>query len=54
MPKQFENQEETKLEDATISDATAEKRINRVAEKAADKATKTEQLYEKDNPIFSK
>jgi hypothetical protein len=54
MPKQFENQEETKLEDETVSDATAEKRIDRVAEKAVGKAAKTEQLYEKDNPVFSK
>ena len=33
MPEQFENSEATKLEDETISDATAEKRIEHVAEK---------------------
>ena len=54
MPEQFENQEVTKLEDETASDATAEKRIERVAEKAAEKSTKTEQRYDRDQPIFSK
>ena len=35
MPEQFENQEAAKLEDDTVSDATAaEKRVDRVAEKA--------------------
>ena len=28
MPEQFENPEATKLEDETVSDATAEKRMN--------------------------
>jgi hypothetical protein len=54
MPEQFENQEVTKLEDETASDATAEKRIERVAEKAAEKSTKTEQRYDEDRAIFSK
>jgi hypothetical protein len=54
MPEQFENSEATKLEDETISDATAEKRIERVAEKAAEKSTKTEQRYDSDHKIFSK
>jgi hypothetical protein len=54
MPEQFENSEATKLEGETISDATAEKRIERVAEIAAEKPTKTEQRYDKDHNIFSK
>ncbi|MGO9335934.1 MAG: hypothetical protein ACLPY1_00340 [Terracidiphilus sp.] len=54
MPEQFENSEVTKLEDQTISDATAEKRIERVADKAAEKSTTTEQRYDKDHNIFSK
>jgi hypothetical protein len=54
MPEQFENQEATKLEDKTVSDASAQERINRVAEKAAEKASKTEQRYDKDHNIFSK
>ena len=54
MPEQFENPEATKLEDKTVSDASAEKRIERVAKKAAEKASKTEQRYDKDHNIFSK
>lgn len=54
MPEQFENPEATKLEDKTISDASAEKRIDRIAEKAAEKASKTEQRYDKEHDIFSK
>jgi hypothetical protein len=53
MPEQFENQETTKLEDETNSDASAQKRTERVAEKAAEKSTKTEQRYDKDHTIFS-
>lgn len=54
MPEQFENPEPTKVEDETVSDASAEKRIERVAERAAEKASKTENNYDKDHPIFSK
>ncbi len=54
MKQQFENQEANKQKDKTDSDAAAEKRIDRVAEKAAGKATKEEQLYDANNPIFSK
>ena len=54
MPKQFENQEEAKLEEATVSDATAEKRVDQVAEKAAGKSAVTEQHYDEGHPIFSK
>lgn len=54
MSEQFENTEATKLEDETISDATAEKRIERVADKAAEKSSQTEQRYDSDHNIFSK
>jgi hypothetical protein len=54
MPEQFENSETTKLEDETISEATAEKRIERVADKAAEKSARTEQRYDSDHNIFSK
>ena len=53
MPKQFENPEAAKLEDETVSDATAEERIDRVAEKAAKKSTHTVQSYDKDHKIIS-
>jgi hypothetical protein len=54
MSEQFENSEATKLEDETISDITAEKKIERVAEKAAEQSTKTEQRYDSDHNVFSK
>ena len=53
MPKQFENPEAAKLEDETVSEATAEKRIDRVAEKAAEKSSHTVQNYDKDHKIIS-
>jgi len=37
MPEQFENPEVTKTDDKTVSESTAEKRIDRIAEKAAEK-----------------
>jgi hypothetical protein len=46
MAEQFVNPEVTKIEDETASDATAKKRIERVAEKAAEKASHTEQSYD--------
>jgi hypothetical protein len=53
MPEQFENPEAEKIEDETVSDPTAEKRIDRVAEKAAEKASKTVKKYDGDHTIFS-
>jgi hypothetical protein len=53
MAKQFENQEVTKLESETVSDATAKQRTQRVAEKAAEKASHTEQKYDQgSNDLF--
>jgi hypothetical protein len=46
MAEQFVNPEVTKIEDEAASDATAKKRIERVAEKAAEKASHTEQSYD--------
>lgn len=54
MPDQFENKEATKLEDETVSEASAEKRIERVADKAAEQSAKTEERYDRDHSIFSK
>jgi hypothetical protein len=53
MPEQFENPEVVELEDETVSDASAQKRIERVADKAAGKASHTEQAYEKDEKVIS-
>ena len=53
MPEEFENPEATRLEDETVSDATAQMRIERVAEKAAKKASHTEQSYDQgSNDLF--
>jgi hypothetical protein len=53
MPEAFENPEVTELENETVSDPSAQKRIERVADKAAGKASKTEQVYEKDEKVIS-
>jgi hypothetical protein len=53
MAKQFENPEVTKIEGETISGATAQKRIEHVAEKAAEKASHAEQSYDQEsNDLF--
>lgn len=54
MAEQFENPEVTKLENETVSDAGAHRRIEHVAEKAAEKASHAEQNYDQDHEIFSK
>jgi hypothetical protein len=54
MPEHFENQEAPKLLDETVSEVAAEKRIERVAEKEAEKSTRTMQHYDEEHPIFSK
>jgi hypothetical protein len=55
MPKQFENPQEIKVKDKTISDISPQKRIDRVADKAASKTAKTQQSFDKDNSqLFSK
>jgi hypothetical protein len=54
MPEQFENPVETEVEDETVSDPSALKRIQRVAEKAAEKSSHTEQRYDQDQTIVSK
>jgi hypothetical protein len=54
MTDQFENQDAKKLNEVTESEAATEKRINLLAEKAAKTSTRAEQIYDKNNPIFSK
>jgi predicted membrane-bound dolichyl-phosphate-mannose-protein mannosyltransferase len=53
MPKQFENPEAKKLDDEIVSVESAQKKIENVAEKAAEKPAKTEQKFDKDHKIFS-
>jgi hypothetical protein len=52
MAEQFENVQDTRVEDETTSKTTADKRIDRVAEKAAEKSTKTVQHHEESQKIF--
>ena len=54
MKQQFENEETKKRVSKTDSDAATETRINQLAEEAAEKASKTEQRYDKDHTIISK
>jgi len=50
--KQFENPEATKLEDETAAKKSADEKIQDVAEKAARKAAKTEEEYDKGRAKF--
>ena len=54
MPENIENSEVLKPENETVSDAAAQKRIDRVAEEAAEKASHTEQSNDADHQIISK
>jgi hypothetical protein len=51
--KQFENQEEAKVEHETVAKKTADEKIQHVAEKAAGKAAKTEEEFDKDHTRFT-
>jgi hypothetical protein len=55
MPKEFENANEAKVAEETISNPTPDEMIEHVAGKAAVKAAKTEQKYDKENSsLFTK
>jgi len=55
MTEQFANPEATKLEDETASDPSAQKKVDREADKLAGKPAKTEQKFDKENSnLFSK
>lgn len=54
MPGQFQNPEETKLQDEILSGASAQQTMDRIAEEAAEKLAKDEQRYDEDRPIISK
>jgi hypothetical protein len=49
MTKQFENPNVEKLEDETVSNLSPKEKIERVADKAAEKPAKTEQKFDQDN-----
>jgi hypothetical protein len=55
MSTQFENPQEVKLEEKTVQSASTEKNVELVAEKAAEKSTKTEKKFDKENSnLFTK
>jgi hypothetical protein len=54
MPEQIDNLEVIKREDETVLDEAARNQIDRVAEKAAEKASRTEQDYDRAHQIVSK
>jgi len=53
MPEKCENPEVIKLEDERVSDAAAQKRIELIAEEAAEKSSRTENDYDQGHQIFS-
>lgn len=53
MANQFVNPQEEKVENMTDTNESTEKKVDCIAEKAAEKAAKTQQKNEKDHPIFS-
>ena len=54
MIEKTKNPEVTKPEEKAVLDEAAQNRIARVAEKAAEKASQTEQNYDENHQIFSK
>ena len=50
---QFQNPKEEEVEDETVADEKPKEMIDRIADKAAEKAGKTEQKFDKDHTIFS-
>jgi len=52
MPQQFVKPEVIKPATETVSEE--EKKVDKIADKAAKKASHTEQRYDKDHQIFSK
>jgi len=55
MSDKFESAKETKVKDETVTDKSAHERVERVADKAAEKSSKTAKDFDKDNSkIFNK
>jgi hypothetical protein len=53
MANQFENPQVKKLDDVTETVESPEKKIERIADTAAGKSTKTAQKYDKQGKIFT-
>ena len=55
MANQFQNPAETKVENESTTDTSAQKKVENIADKAAEKPAKTQQKYDTDNnQLFSK
>jgi hypothetical protein len=55
MTEKFENPEVEKVDDETVSNPSTQKKIDLVADKAAEKPAKAEQQFDKDNSnLFSR
>jgi len=54
MSEQFENPQEAKVEEATVTNPIAKEKIEHVADKAAAKSTKRIQHFDKDHGILTK
>ncbi|HUV70386.1 MAG TPA: hypothetical protein VMW15_12035 [Terracidiphilus sp.] len=53
MPQQFQNPDEQKVENEVAPVESSDKRLENLAEKAAQKGAKREQKYDKDHGIIS-
>jgi hypothetical protein len=53
MPEQFENANVKKLKDETVTAESPQKKIERIAEEAAAKSSKTVKQYDKEKNIFT-
>ena len=54
MSNQIENQDKPKFDISKSSETQAEKRLERAADEAAEKAERTEQQYDEGHGIFTK
>ena len=51
MPEQFKNPEEVQVKDKTVTDETAQQKIDRAAGKLAEKPAKTEKKFDRENSV---
>ena len=55
MAQQFQNPAETKVENETVNNSSSQKKIEKIADIAAEKPAKTEKKFDTDNSqLFSK
>jgi len=54
MANQIDCQETPKVDQSKTSETAADERLDRAAEESAEKAGRTERLYDRDHGIFTK